>query len=434
MTRQRVVIVGAGFAGLSAARTLGNTPCEVLLVNRENYHTFVPLIHQVATCGLAPEHVVTSIRNLIRKYENIKFITSEVNKINLTSQILEVNNYLIAYDYLILACGSTSKFFGVPGAYEHCFTLKTLKDSVNIRNRILDCFEVGQEEARVSRQQQHLTFIIVGGGATGVEIASEVATLIYGTLIKDYPGLDFSRVRVLLLHSGERLLPDMPRHLSIYAVWQLQRLGVDVQLNSRVIRVTENAVHLEDSRVIPCHTVIWTAGVEGSPKLNQWGLLTNPNHQVKVLPTLQTLEYPQVYAVGDLASPQNQQLPMLAPVAMQQGVTAANNILRQIKGKNPQPLRYQHQGSMLIIGRHAAVANLGKVTLTGFPAWLLWLVIHLVFLPGFSNRLHVLLCWGWIYFSHEHPVRLIFRQDDAVKHQVNKYSHGAVKRWDGYEK
>ncbi|BAZ09265.1 putative NADH dehydrogenase [Calothrix sp. NIES-4071] len=419
MTRQRVVIVGAGFAGISAARALVNSSCEVLLVNRENYHTFVPLLHQVASCGLAPEHIVHPIRKIVKKYNNIKFITSEVNKIDLKSKIIEVNDCPITYDYLILACGSTSKYFGVPGAYEHSLTLKSLKDSVNIRNHLLSCFEVAAYEVRVSRRQQHLTFIIVGGGATGVEMAGEVASLVYGTLIKDYPSLDFGRVRVLLVHSGERLLPEMPPALSNYTARKLQQLGVEVQLNSRVTGVTENAVHLE-SHVIPCHTVIWTAGVQGDEKVNKWGLTTNRNNQVKVFSTLQVPEYPQVYAIGDLAAlsdKQYKQLPMVAPVAVKQGITAANNILRQIKGQNPQPLHYRHQGSMVIIGRHAAVANIGQVKLTGFPAWFLWLVIHIGCLPGWSNRLHVLISWGWIYFLREYPVQLIFRQDNLVKYE-----------------
>ncbi|MBW4600575.1 MAG: NAD(P)/FAD-dependent oxidoreductase [Calothrix sp. FI2-JRJ7] len=416
MARQRVVIVGGGFAGLSAARALGNSPCEVLLVNRENYHTFVPLLHQVATCGLAPEHIVCSIRNLIKKYKNVKFVTAEVHKINLETKTIEFNGVVISYDYLVLACGSTSRFFGVPGAFEYSLTLKSLNNSVNIRNHILHCFEVAQEEVRVSRQQQQLTFTIVGGGTTGVEMAAELATLVYGTLSKDYPNLDFRRVRVLLLHSGERLLPEMPTRLSNYTARQLRQLGVEVQLNSRVTGVTENAIHLEDSRVIPCHTVIWTAGVEGDKKLNKWGLLTNRNNQVKVFSTLQVPEHPQVYAVGDLAALHDKQLPMVAPVAIQQGITAANNILRQIKGKNPQPLHYQHQGSMVIIGRHAAVAHIGKVKLTGFPAWFLWLVIHLACLPGNLNRLHVLISWGWIYFLRTHPMRLIFRQANLAKY------------------
>lgn len=421
MTRQRVVIVGAGFAGLSAARALGNTPCELLLVNRENYFTFVPLLHQVATCGLAPEQVVCSIRNLIKKYSNIKFVTSEVNKIDVESKTIEVNDVLISYDYLILACGSTSRFFGVPGAYENSLTLKSLQDAVNIRNHILNCFEVAQEEVRVSRRQQQLTFTIVGGGTTGVEMAGEVASLVYGTLSKDYPSLDFYRVRVLLLHSGERLLPDMPTRLSNYTARKLQQMGVEVQLNSRVTGVTENAVYLEDSRVIPCHTVVWTAGVQGDGRINKWQLLTDRNHQVKVFSTLQVPEYPQVYAIGDLAAlqdKQGKQLPMVAPVAIKQGITAANNILRQIKGKNPQPLHYRHQGSMVIIGRHTAVAKIGKVNLTGFPAWLLWLVIHLACLPGYLNRLQVLISWGWTYFLREHPMRIIFRQGNLVKYNV----------------
>jgi NADH:ubiquinone reductase (H+-translocating) len=417
MTRQKVVIVGAGFAGLSAARAFGNSPCEVLLINRENYNTFVPLLHQVAACSLAPENIICSIRHLTKKYKNIKFITSEVKKIDLENKLIEINDILVSYDYLILACGSTSRFFGVPGAYENSFTLKSLNDSVNIRNHLLNCFEAAQEEVRISRRQQQLTFTIVGGGATGVEMAGELASLVYGSLVKDYPNLDFGRVRILLLHSGERLLPDMPASLGKYTARKLRHLGVEVQLNSRVTGVTENAVHLEANRIIPCHTVIWTAGVQGDNKVNQWGLLTNRNNQAKVLPTLQVPEYPQVYAVGDLAVFQDKQLPMVAPVAIKQGITAANNILRQIKGQNPQPLQYRHQGSMVIIGRHAAVAHIGKVKLTGFPAWMLWLVVHLACLPGYLNRLQVLINWLWVYFAREHSARFIIKQENPAKYE-----------------
>ncbi len=413
MNNQRVVIIGAGFAGISAARTFAGNFVDVLLLDRHNYHTFLPLLHQVATCELEPEHIVCPIRQLLKTQPNVQFATNEVKRVDFVSQVIETNNCLIHYDYLVLACGSTSQFFGVPGVYEHSFPLKNLEDSVNLRNQIISCFELAQEEADISRRQELLTFTIVGGGATGVELAGELAELIYGTLVKDYPAIDFRQVRVLLLQAGNKLLPEMPLRLSVYAKRQLQKKGVEVKVASRVTKVMENVVYQEDpqfkhSQAIPCRTVIWTAGVCGNPVVKKWGLATDSNGKVTVLPTLQVPEYPQVYIVGDLAAPQNAQFPMLAPVATQQGATAAHNILHHIQGKNPQPIRYQHQGSMVIIGRHAAVANLfGKVNLTGFVPWLLWLVVHLAFLPSTRTKFHVLLNWLWSYFSCDRSVRLI---------------------------
>jgi NADH:ubiquinone reductase (H+-translocating) len=423
MANLRVVIIGAGFAGISAARRFAGTSIDVLLLDRHNYHTFLPLLHQVATCELEPEHIVCPIRELLKTSPNVQFATHEVKRVDFVSQVIETNNCLIHYDYLVLACGSTSQFFGVPGASEHCLTLKSLEDSVNLRNQIISCFELAQDEADFSRRQELLTFTIVGGGATGVELAGELAELIYGTLVKDYPAIDFRQVRVLLLQAGDKLLPEMRSRLSVYAKRQLQKMGVEVKVTSRVTKVMENAVYQQDSQlknslVIPCQTVIWTAGVCGNPVTKKWGLATDSNGKVTVLSTLQVPEYPQVYVVGDLAAPQNVQLPMLAPVATQQGATAANNILRHIKGQNPQPMHYQHQGSMVIIGRHAAVANLfGKVNLTGFVAWLLWLVVHLAFLPSTRNRFHVLLNWIWSYFSCDRAVRLILPLYPATKLQ-----------------
>jgi NADH:ubiquinone reductase (H+-translocating) len=423
MNNQRVVIIGAGFAGISAARRFAGASADILLLDSHNYHTFLPLLHQVATCELEPEHIVCPIRQLLKTHPNVQFATNQVKRVDFVSQVIETNNCLIPYDYLILACGSSSQFFGISGVYEHCFPLKNLEDSVNLRNQIISCFELAQEEADFSRRQELLTFTIVGGGATGVELAGELAELIYGTLVKDYPAIDFSRVRVLLLQAGDKLLPEMPLGLSVYAKRQLQKMGVEVRVASRVTKVMENAVfweesHFENSQAIPCQTVIWTAGVCGNPVVKKWGLVTDRNGKVIVLPTLQVPEYPQVYVVGDLAAPQNEKFPMLAPVATQQGATAADNILRHIKGKNPQPMGYQHQGSMVIIGRHVAVANLfGKVNLTGFVAWLLWLFVHLAFLPSTRNRFHVLLNWVWSYFSCDRSVRLILPLYPATKLQ-----------------
>ncbi len=418
MTRQRVVVVGAGFAGMSVVRSLANASIEVLLLSFDNYYTFSPLLPQVAACQLEPEHIVCPIRSLLKKIPNVEFAATEVKRIDPVSQVIETDSCLVHYDYLILACGSTSHFLGVAGASKYSFPLKNLSHAVNLRNHILKCFERSLEEGDVSRRRQLLTFTIVGGGATGVELAGELIELIHRSLVTDYPSVDFRCVRVLLLQGSDRLLPEMPPHLSAYAKYKLQQMGVEVRVRSRVTQVTEDAVYLE-SQVIPTQTVIWTAGVRGNPNVEKWGLPTDANGRVEVLPTLQVPEYPQVYVVGDLAALQDRKLPMVAPVATQQGITAATNILRQIKGKNPQPLQYRHQGSMVIIGRHIGVASLGKVNLTGFLAWLLWLAIHLAFLPGNRNRLHVLVNWVWNYLLCDRPVRLILPLGSTSK--LNPY-------------
>jgi NADH:ubiquinone reductase (H+-translocating) len=387
-------------------------------VTKEGYHAFLPLLPQVAAGKLEPEHIVYPIRGLLRKLPNVEFATTEVKRIDLVSQVIETDSCLVHYDYLILACGSTSHFLGVTGANKYTFSFKCLSHAVKLRNQILDCFERSLFIADISQRQQLLTFTIVGGGATGVELAGELIELIRGSLVKDYPSVDLRCVRVVLLQAGEKLLPEMPPHLSDYAKYKLQQMGVEVRVRSRVTQITEDAVYLEDSRIIPTQTVVWTAGVRGNPNAEKWGLPTNKNGQVTVSPTLQVNEYPQVYVVGDLAAIENRKLPMVAPAATQQGITAATNILRQIKGKNPQPLKYKHQGSMVIIGRNTAVASIG-INITGFLAWLLWLFIHLAFLPGIRNRLHVLINWVWNYLLSESPVRLILPSGSATK--LNSY-------------
>jgi NADH:ubiquinone reductase (H+-translocating) len=420
--RPRVVIVGAGFAGLSAARALSNSLLEVLLLNRDNYHTFLPLLHQVAAVELEPELVAYPIRRIVRKLPNVQFATAEVKRVDLASQFVETDNCFIPYDFLILATGSTSQFMRVEGAAEYAFPLKKLEQAVSLRNHILNCFEVAAEIADRSLRQQLLTFTIVGGGPTGVEMAGSLAELI-DSLVKDYPTLDFRDCRVMLLQAGDSLIPEMPTSLRVYTKSQLQKRGVLVLMRSRVSQVSETAVYLQDSRVIPTKTVIWTAGVCGNYDARAWGLPTANNGKVAVLPTLQVPGHPQVYVVGDLASPKDE-LPMLAPVAMQQGKVAATNIARIIKGRNPLPMRYQHKGTMVIIGRNAAVANLGKLKLTGFAAWFLWLAVHLFSLAGFRNRLLVLINWLWNYFLGDR-IPVILPLQSVAPFQSRKDNHQA---------
>ena len=433
------MIVGAGFSGVGAARTLADSPVEVLLLDRNNYHAFSPLFHQVATGELEPEQIAYPVRGILRKLSNVQFVMAEVKQVNLTKQVVEideaksvaprgslradwyacgppagnvlenVDQSLICYDFLILSVGSTSRFFGVPGAVEHTFPLKTLQQAVLLRNHVFDCFERAAHEPDAKRRQQLLTFAIVGGGPTGVEVAGAQAELIYRSLVQDYPTLDFRQVRVLLLQGADSLLPTFPQKLQAYTHKQLRRLGVEVYLQAKVSQVTKESVTLRDGRSFDTKTVVWTAGVYGNPQAEAWGLPTVGSGKVLVSSTLQVPGYSNTYVAGDLAAlgSEGNFLPMLAPVAIQQGQAVARNILRQIKGRNPLPFRYRHQGSMVIIGRHAAVAHLGKLSLTGFPAWLLWLGVHLVALVGVRNRLMVMISWIWSYLFRDRFVRLI---------------------------
>jgi len=406
--RPRVVIIGAGFGGIGAARTLAHSPVEVLLLDRNNYHAFSPLFHQVAAAELEPELIAYPVRGILRKLPNVQFAIAEVKQINLAERVIEIDQSLISYDFLILGTGSTSQFLGVPGAAEYTFPLKTLQQAVLLRNHILGCFEQAVHEPDTNQRQQLLTFTIVGGGPTGVEFAGALAELIHH-LVQDYPTLNFRQVRVILFQGADSLLPSLPKRLRAYTHKHLYKLGVEVHLQAKVSQVTQETVHLQDGRVIYTKTVVWATGVHGNPQASAWGLPTDQKGQVAVSSTLQVPGYPNTYVVGDLATLEHEgsSLPMLAPVAIQQGQAVARNIKRQIKGRNPLPFRYQHLGSMAIIGRHAAVAHLGKLAFTGFLAWLLWLGVHLVALVGFRNRLMVLINWIWGYLFRDRFVRLI---------------------------
>jgi len=416
--RPRVVIVGAGFGGLWAARSLARSPVEVILVDRHNYHTFLALLYQVAAAELEAEEIAYPVRGILRGLPNVRFAMAEVKRVDLKRKVVETDGPTIPYDFLILATGSVSHFFGVPGAAEYAFPLKTLEQGIALRNHILRCFERATYTSDAQQRQRLLTFAIVGGGATGVEFAGALAELVRGPLAKDFPTLDLQEVRVVLLEARDRLLPGMPKRLQAYALKRLRQMGVKVRLQARVSRVTPEAVYLADDTLIPAETVVWTAGVRGVPQVADWGLPTARSGRVAVLPTLQVPDYPEVYIVGDLAylEERGHPLPMLAPVAIQEGVAAARNITRQVAGKAALPFRYRNRGMMATIGRNAAVAQLGRWSFTGFPAWILWLGVHLLRLIGFRNRLLVLINWAWDYFLFERAVRLILpsRASSAV--------------------
>jgi NADH dehydrogenase len=407
--RPQIVIVGAGFAGLWAARALARSKADVLVLDRNNYHTFLPLLYQVAAAELEPEDIIYPVRSTLRSQPHLRLLINEVTGIDLKKRLVRTTDHVFPYDLLVLALGSISHFFGVEGASEYAFQLKTLEHAIAVRNHILYRFERALCETNQEKRKQMLTFAIVGGGPTGVEFSGALAELIHGPLTKDYSALDLREVRVLLLEATDHLLPSLPEQLQIYAMNRLQKMGVEVRLGAVVTRITPERVILKDDTFISLETVIWTAGVHGALPAQAADLPILRNGQVNVLPTLQVPDHPEVYVIGDLAHLEDNghPVPMVAPVAVQEGEMAAQNIMRQISGQEPMPFHYQDPGTLVTIGRNAAVVHLGGRNYTGFLAWLLWLSVHLFKLIGFRNRLLVLINWAWDYLFYERGVRLI---------------------------
>lgn len=414
--KPRVVIVGAGFGGLWAAKALRGRPLEVLLLDRNNYHSFWPLLYQVGSAELEPAQIAYPVRAILRRQPNVRFMMTEVTAVDTNRQQVKTadpHQPAIPYDYLILASGSVARFFGIPGAQAHTFPLKTMEDGIRLRNQILRCFETAEREKEPDRRRRLLTFAIVGGGPTGIEYAGALAELIYNPLAKDYPGINMDEASIMLVEGQDRLLLGMPDSLGQYAVKRLTQMGVNVRLNALVSSVTAGSLTLNQDETIPTETVVWTAGVGGEEVANRSGIATQRNGTVPVRTSLQVEGLPTIYVVGDLAyfEEAGQPLPMLAPVAMQQGAWAAQNILRQLNGETPQPFKYRDRGSMATIGRNAAVARIYGRNFTGFIAWLVWVFVHIRELIGFRNRLVVLINWAYNYVAFERMIRLIMPAD-----------------------
>lgn len=409
MARPRVVIVGAGFGGLRAARALRRAPVDVLLIDRRNYHLFQPLLYQVATAGLEPEQIAKPVRTILRGQTNFEFLMAEVTGADFAARRLRTATGPVAYDHLILALGGETSYFGLEGVRRHGIGLKDIPDALVIRNRVLRSFEQARHEADAERRRALLTFVVVGGGPTGVEMAGALSELIRLVLVKDYPRLNLKDVRILLLEAGDRLLGPMPPRLREAAAETLWRKHVEVRFGAAVEDYDGSRVRLKGGEVIPADTLIWAAGVQAVGLTRRLGLPTGRQGRVTVAPTLQVAGHPEVYVVGDAAylEADGQALPMMAPVAMQQAETAALNILRVLRGEPPRPFRFHDPGSLATIGRNAAVAYIRGLAFTGFPAWVVWLVVHLIQLIGFRNKLLVLLNWAWDYFFYERGSRLI---------------------------
>jgi NADH dehydrogenase len=405
----RVVIVGAGFAGLAAAREFEDAPVEVLLLDRHNYHTFLPLLYQVAAAEVDPSQIGYPVRTILRSLENVDFLMTEVNSVDVEGSLLQTQDGPIPYDYLVMATGSEARFFGIAGADRHAFTMKSMSDGIVLRNQILQQFEDASREADPVRRREMLTFVVIGGGPSGVEYAGALMELIVGPFARDYPQFCSDEARVILIEAAPSLLGALPQKLGRYAADRLRKMGVEVRLETAVAEVMPHVVCLTNGEVIATETAVWTAGVGGEGIARRSQMATRPNQTVPVLPTLQMPGEPNVYVVGDLAAfeENGEVLPMVAQVAMQQGAAAARNVLRQIAGEPLQTFTYRDKGSMAVIGRNAAVANIAGRAFTGFPAWLIWLLVHIAQLIGYRNRVLVLVNWAWSYLTFERMVRLI---------------------------
>ncbi len=407
-----VVIVGAGFGGLRAARALRRAPVHVVLLDRHNYHLFQPLLYQVATAGLEPEQIAKPVRAILRGQRNLDFRMVEVTGADLAARRLETSAGPVPYDHLILALGGETNFFGLDSVARNGFGLKDVDEAVAIRNHVLTSFERAMLEPDPERRRARLTFVVVGGGPTGVEMAGALSELIRLVLVKDYPRLNIKDVRVLLLEATDRVLGAMPERLREAAGATLWRKHVEVRFGATVADFDGERVRLKSGEVIPAHTVIWAAGAQAPALTRRLGLPTARQGRIVVEPTLRVAGHPEIAVVGDVAyfEMEGQPLPMVAPVAIQMADLAAGNIVRALRGEPPQPFHYRDPGTLATIGRNAAVARIFGLNWTGFPAWVMWLVVHIIQLIGFRNKLFVLVNWAWDYFFYERAVRLITRE------------------------
>jgi NADH:ubiquinone reductase (H+-translocating) len=405
-----ILVVGGGFAGLYAARGLAKHPVRVVLVDRVNYHLFQPLLYQVATAALSPGDIAEPLRAVLRRYPNVHVLLGEVASIDLAKRSAKLSDGAeLSYDYLVLATGARHSYFGHPEWEALAPGLKSLADALEMRRRILLAFELAEREPDPARRQALLTFVVIGGGPTGVELAGAIAEISRHTVSRDFRSFDPRQARIILIEGGDRVLSPFAPHLSANAQRSLEHLGVQVRTNAVATEVTAEYVKVGDE-VIPTHTTLWAAGVAASPLGKQLGLETDRSGRVPVLPDLTIQGHPEVFVLGDLAALEDGKghpLPGIAPVAIQQGQHAARNIWRSVQGLHSQPFHYFDRGTMATIGRAAAVADIRGIHLSGFVAWLAWLVVHIFYLIGFENRVLVLMQWAWSYLSYERGARLI---------------------------
>jgi NADH:ubiquinone reductase (H+-translocating) len=404
-----VVIVGAGFGGLLAARTLARYPVQVTIIDRTNYHTFQPLLYQVATAGLSPGEIAAPVRWILRGRPNVQVLMGEVQDFDLPRRVVKLPDAEIPYDYLIVAAGASHAYFGHDEWEPLAPGLKTIEDALEIRRRVLLAFELAERQAASGKEQKQLNFVVVGGGPTGVELAGTLAEIARQVLANEFRSIDPKLTTIVLLEGGPRILPVYAEDLSRSAEDQLKHLGVEVHTSALVTGIEPGAVHIGQTH-LPAAVVLWAAGVAASPLGRKLGAGTDRAGRVLVDPDLSIPGHPEVFVIGDLAALKDERgrwLPGVAPVAIQQGKATAHNIGGELRGETRKNFHYFDKGSLATIGRAAGVAQFGKIHISGFVAWLSWLFIHIFFLIGFRNRLIVLIQWAWSYFTYERGARLI---------------------------
>ncbi len=408
----RVVIVGSGFGGLQCAKALRGEPVDVTLVDRQNYHLFTPLLYQVASCLLNPSEVTAPIRKVLRGAPNVRYRQGDVTDVDFArKQVRLADDTTLEYDALVLATGSVTNYYGNEAVESEALGLKDLGEALQLRNHVLDCLERAAATPDPDERARLLTFCIVGGGPTGVEFAGVLAELVRLVLPHEYPEFPPSDVRIVLLEGGDRVLPTFKARLSEYARRQLEQRGVDVRPNSLVASADNRGVVMRDGTELPTASIVWTAGVRPTHVSAHPGVLQTEQERLVVDGHLRIVGVDQVYAIGDLAAVPGRSgrtLPMLSPPAMQAGRYVAREIAR---GPTRNVFHYRDKGTMATIGRHAAVAQMGPIQLTGVFGWVAWLVVHLYYLIGFENRVRVMLRWGWYYIRLDRPVRSILRAD-----------------------
>lgn len=408
-----VVVMGAGFGGLEAARKLAKAPVQITVIDRHNYHLFQPLLYQVAIAGLVPSQIAYPLRTIFRRQKNVNFQMGEVSSIDFNSHYVKMDGSVIAYDYLILAAGGQTNFFGMKTVQENGFQLKSVEDAVATRNHLLEMFEEASREVDPERRQALLTFVVVGGGPTGVETAGALAELITHVMAKDYPYMDLNDVRVLLLEAAPSVMMTYPDRLRKATARLLHGKNVEIMVNTKLVDYNGWRVTLGDGTHINTLTLIWTAGVRSAEITDRLGVKQATAGRVCVEPALQLPGHPEVFVIGDAAYVEDehrQPLPMLATVAQQQASAAARNLRRILQGQQPKPFHYKDPGLLATIGRNAAVARIWGLSFSGFIAWVIWVVLHIYRLIGFRNRLLVLINWAWDYVFYENQVRLITRE------------------------
>ena len=417
----RVVIVGAGFAGINAAKSMAGLPVRVTVLDRRNHHTFQPLLYQVALAVLSPAEIASPIRNVLRHDANTEVLLGEVTGFDLERRIVRSScprdsmPLDLPYDYLIVAAGATHAYFGHPEWAKFAPGLKSIEDATEIRRRVLLAFEEAEREGYAGRPSPPLNFVVIGAGATGVELAGAISDISRHYLEEEFRSIDPTRSRIILLEGGPRVLPTYPQDLSLSAEKQLRHMGVEVRTNAMVTNVEEHVVTVGQEK-IPAAVILWGAGVSASPLGKMLGAPTDRAGRVLVEPDLTIPGHPEVFVIGDLAASRMKDgkfVPGVAPAAIQMGKYAAHQIKRILKGQPRKPFEYWDKGSLATIGRSHAVADFGRFHISGYFAWLSWLFIHLFFLIGFRNRLLVMMEWAWSYLTYNHSARLITGEPEA---------------------